>query len=106
MIPLTCIDFSLSSRDFLVFNDNSERIRPTNCKKWRRLIIILVISIDLFVGAVLSGLGGQSVEMADRPGKIIHQTQLHLSRTLKVEEEEEEEDREEDKDNGKTETGG
>lgn len=34
--------------------------------------------IDLLVGAVLAGLGGQRVVVADRAGQVVHQTQLSL----------------------------
>lgn len=45
--------------------------------KWRKRVIILVI-IDLLVAAVLAGLGGQRVVVADRAGQVVHQTQLPL----------------------------
>lgn len=56
-------------------------IRPTGRMRWRKWVIILVI-IDLLVGAVLAGLGGQRVVVADRAGQVVHQTQLALHWTL------------------------
>lgn len=40
--------------------------------------MVLLVIIDLLVRTVLAGLGGQRVEVADRAGQVVHQTQLSL----------------------------
>lgn len=40
--------------------------------------MVLLSVIDLLVAAVLAGLGGQGIVVADRAGQVVHQTQLPL----------------------------
>lgn len=39
---------------------------------------MLLVVIDLLVGAVLAVLGGQRVVVADRAGQVVHETHLPL----------------------------
>lgn len=50
---------------------------PRRCMTWRTWDVVLEI-IDLVISAVLAGLGGKCVVVADRAGQVVHQTQFSL----------------------------
>lgn len=58
-----------------------ERNRTHWTYEWHRgseSSVVLLSVIDLLVAAVLAGLGGQGIVVADRAGQVVHQTQLPL----------------------------